>query len=195
MNSNLKADNLGDPVNDVPNLNVPNLLTIVRLILVPVFGYFLLIAEQTDRNQWISAGIFLIAALTDFVDGLWARKFGLITNFGKIADPIADKALIGTALVGLSIVGDIAWWVTAVILIREIGITLLRFWVIRRSVIPASAGGKVKTVSQIVAIVAYLVPVAGIVTSVANVALGIALALTVFTGVDYLAKIRYLPNI
>ena len=194
MTSNGKPDYLGDPVNDVPLVNIPNALTVMRLMLVPIFGYFLLVAPQTGVNQWISATVFLVAALTDFIDGLWARRYGLITNFGKIADPIADKALIGTALVGLSLIGDIAWWVTAVILVREIAVTLLRFRVIKRGVIPASRGGKVKTVSQIVAIVAYLIPLGGWVIVVANTAIGVALALTVLTGIDYAAKVRYLPN-
>ena len=186
-----KPDYLGDPVNNVPLINIPNALTCLRLILVPIFGYLLLAAPQTTTNQWISATVFLVAALTDFMDGLWARRYGLITNFGKIADPIADKALIGTALVGLSLIGEVAWWVTVVILVREVAVTLLRFRVIKRGVIPASRGGKVKTVSQIVAIVAYLIPMGGWVTKVANTALGVALALTVLTGIDYAAKVRY----
>jgi CDP-diacylglycerol--glycerol-3-phosphate 3-phosphatidyltransferase len=186
-----KPDYLGDPVNNVPLKNIPNALTCLRLILVPIFGYLLLAAPQTTTNQWISATVFLVAALTDFMDGLWARRYGLITNFGKIADPIADKALIGTALVGLSLIGEVAWWVTVVILVREVAVTLLRFRVIKRGVIPASRGGKVKTVSQIVAIVAYLIPMGGWVTTVANTALGVALALTVLTGIDYAAKVRY----
>ena len=189
-----KPDYLGDPVNNVPLKNIPNALTCLRLILVPIFGYLLLAAPQTTTNQWISATVFLVAALTDFMDGLWARRYGLITNFGKIADPIADKALIGTALVGLSLIGEVAWWVTVVILVREVAVTLLRFRVIKRGVIPASRGGKVKTVSQIVAIVAYLIPMGGWVTTVANTALGVALALTVLTGIDYAAKVRYPPS-
>ncbi len=189
-----KPDYLGDPVNNVPLINIPNALTCLRLILVPIFGYLLLAAPQTTTNQWISATVFLVAALTDFMDGLWARRYGLITNFGKIADPIADKALIGTALVGLSLIGEVAWWVTVVILVREVAVTLLRFRVIKRGVIPASRGGKVKTVSQIVAIVAYLIPMGGWVTTVANTALGVALALTVLTGIDYAAKVRYPPS-
>lgn len=175
-------------------LNIPNFLTALRLAMVPIFGYLLLMAPQTDFNQWLSAIIFLVAALTDFVDGYWARKYGLITNFGKIADPIADKALIGTALVGLSILGEIAWWVTTVILVREIGITILRFMVIKRRVIPASRGGKVKTVSQIVAVIAFLVPLGGWVVEFANLSLGVALALTVLTGIDYVAKVFVAPT-
>ena len=187
-------DHLGDPNNEVPILNVPNLLTVARLFMVPIFGYLVLAVEQTDSVQWASAAVFLIAALTDLVDGVWARRYGLVTNFGKIADPIADKALIGTALIALSIQGEIAWWVTGVIIFREVAITLLRFWVIKQGVIPASRGGKVKTVSQIIAIVAFLIPLNGWVDAVAQMSLGVALALTITTGIDYVLKARVLPR-
>ena len=187
-------DHLGDPNNEVPILNIPNLLTVARLFMVPIFGYLVLAVEQTYSAQWASAAVFLIAALTDLVDGVWARRYGLVTNFGKIADPIADKALIGTALIALSIQGEIAWWVTGVIIFREIAITLLRFWVIKQGVIPASRGGKVKTVSQIIAIVAFLIPLNGWVDAVAQMSLGVALALTITTGIDYVLKARVLPR-
>ena len=187
-------DHLGDPSNEVPVLNIPNLLTVARLLMVPVFGYLVLGVEQTESVQWASATVFLVAALTDLVDGVWARRYGLVTNFGKIADPIADKALIGTALIALSIQGDIAWWVTIVIILREVAVTLLRFWVIKKGVIPASRGGKLKTVSQIVAIVAFLIPLHGWVDAVAQMSLGVALALTITTGIDYVMKARVLPN-
>lgn len=183
-------DHLGDPSNEVPVLNIPNLLTIARLFMVPVFGYLALALDQTDSVQWASATVFLIAALTDLVDGVWARRYGLITNFGKIADPIADKALIGTALVTLSIQTEISWWVTGIIIFREVAITVLRFWVIKHGVIPASRGGKVKTVSQIIAIVAFLIPLNGWVDTVAQMSLGVALALTITTGIDYVLKVR-----
>jgi CDP-diacylglycerol--glycerol-3-phosphate 3-phosphatidyltransferase len=187
-------DHLGDPNNEVRILNVPNLLTIARLFMVPIFGYLILAIEQTDAAQWASATVFLIAAITDLIDGVWARRYGLVTNFGKIADPIADKALIGTALIALSIQDEIAWWVTGVIIFREIAITILRFWVIKHGVIPASRGGKVKTVSQIIAIVAFLIPIHGWVDAVAQMSLGVALALTVVTGIDYVLKARILPQ-
>jgi len=187
-------DHLGDPSNEVRILNVPNLLTIARLFMVPIFGYLILAIEQTDAAQWASAIVFLIAAITDLVDGVWARRYGLVTNFGKIADPIADKALIGTALIALSIQGEIAWWVTGIIIFREIAITILRFWVIRHGVIPASRGGKVKTVTQIIAIVAFLIPIHGWVDALAQMSLGVALALTVTTGIDYVLKARILPQ-
>jgi CDP-diacylglycerol--glycerol-3-phosphate 3-phosphatidyltransferase len=159
-----------------------------------VFGYLALFAEQTTTAQWTAAIVFLVAAITDLVDGVWARRYGLVTNFGKIADPIADKALIGTALVALSIREEISWWVTGIILFREVAITVMRFWVIKHGVIPASRGGKLKTVSQIVAIVAFLIPMSGWVDMVAQVSLGIALALTITTGIDYILKARFLPD-
>lgn len=187
-------DHIGDPNNEVPILNIPNMLTVARLLMVPVFGYLVLASDQTNAVQWASATVFLVAALTDLIDGVWARRYGLVTNFGKIADPIADKALIGTALVALSIQGEIAWWVTAVIIFREVGVTLLRFWVIKQGVIPASRGGKVKTVSQIVAIVAFLIPLKGWVDAVAQMSLGVALALTITTGIDYVLKARIVPK-
>lgn len=187
-------DHLGDPSNEVPVLNIPNCLTVARLLMVPIFGYLVLALEQTTNVQWASAAVFLIAAITDLVDGVWARRYGLVTNFGKIADPIADKALIGTALVALSIQAEISWWVTGVIIFREVAITILRFWVIKHGVIPASRGGKVKTVSQIIAIVAFLVPIRGWVDMVAQMSLGVALALTITTGVDYVLKARIRPQ-
>lgn len=184
-------DHLGDVNNDAPVLNVPNALTVARLLIVPLFGYLVLGVSQTQSAQWAGATIFLIAAITDLIDGVWARKYGLVTNFGKIADPIADKALIGTALVALSITGEIPWWVTGVILFREVAITIMRFWVINHGVIPASRGGKVKTVSQIIALVAYLIPVSGWVEVVAQMSLGVALAMTIVTGIDYAVKVKF----
>lgn len=187
-------DHMGDANNDVPVLNVPNALTVARLLIVPVFGYLVLGVTQTQTVQWAGAALFLVAAITDLVDGVWARRYGLVTNFGKIADPIADKALIGTALIALSITGEIAWWVTGIILFREIAITIMRFWVINHGIIPASRGGKVKTVSQIVAIVAFLIPVSGWVDIVAQMSLGFALAMTIVTGIDYALKVKFAPD-
>jgi CDP-diacylglycerol--glycerol-3-phosphate 3-phosphatidyltransferase len=187
-------DHMGDANNDVPILNIPNALTVARLLIVPIFGYLVLSVEQTQVIQWAGAILFLAAAITDLIDGVWARKYGLVTNFGKIADPIADKALIGTALIALSITGEIPWWVTGVILFREIAITIMRFWVINHGVIPASRGGKVKTVSQIVAIVAFLIPVSGWVDVVAQMSLGVALAMTIVTGLDYALKVKLAPG-
>ncbi|MEU6644843.1 CDP-diacylglycerol--glycerol-3-phosphate 3-phosphatidyltransferase [Saccharomonospora sp. NPDC046836] len=170
----------------VPTLNVANLLTLSRLVLVPLFVLALFAGDGTDPWwRYVATAIFAVAALTDRVDGWVARKYSLITNFGKIADPIADKALIGAALVGLSVLGELPWWVTIVIAVRELGVTLLRFWVIRHGVIPASRGGKAKTLAQVVAIGLFLLPLPAAVDPVLWVLLGVALVLTVVTGLEY----------
>ena len=132
--------------------------------------------------------MFAVAAITDRIDGQLARKYGLVTDFGKMADPIADKALIGAALIGLSILGDLPWWVTVVIAAREIGITLVRFAVIRHGVIPAGRGGKVKTLVQSVAIGMYLFPLPDEVRFASMTLMGLALLLTVYTGLDYVVQ-------
>ncbi|MFI7121338.1 CDP-diacylglycerol--glycerol-3-phosphate 3-phosphatidyltransferase [Amycolatopsis sp. NPDC049868] len=173
----------------VPTLNLANLLTMSRLVLVPLFVMALFAGDGED-TFWraIATALFAIASFTDQVDGWVARKYGLITDFGKIADPIADKALIGAALIGLSVLGELGWWVTIVIAVREIGVTLLRFWVIRHGVIPASRGGKAKTLAQIAAITAYLLPLPASAEPVRWVLMGLALVLTVVTGLDYVVR-------
>jgi len=177
----------------VPLLNVANLLTVSRLVMVPVFLVALFLGSEPDGEYhlgWRLAAAVLsaVASLTDQVDGWVARKYGLITDFGKIADPIADKALTGSALVGLSLLGELPWWVTLTIAAREIGVTLLRFWVIRYGVIPASRGGKAKTMAQIVAIGVYLLPLPDAVDPVRWVLMGLAVILTVVTGIDYVIR-------
>jgi len=186
-------DHVGDPVESPSVLNVPNALTILRLCLVPVFAWLLLRDGGDDQTSRVwAAVVFLGASLTDLVDGEIARRQGQVTTFGKVADPIADKALTGTALVGLSYLGELPWWVTVVILTREIGVTLLRFWVIRRGVIPASRGGKAKTVAQMVAILMYLLPLTGWLVTAREVVMGVALLLTIGTGIDYVARAQRL---
>ena len=177
------------PVAPVSNLNIANQLTVLRLVLVPVFLYCLLY-DDGDRRGWRVAAcvLFAVASYTDWVDGQLARKRNLVTSFGKLADPIADKALIGAALIGLSSLGLLAWWVTGLVLVREVGVTLLRFWVIRHGVIPASRGGKVKTLLQGVAIGLYLLPLSGLLATGRAVVMTAAVAVTVVTGVDYVAR-------
>jgi CDP-diacylglycerol---glycerol-3-phosphate 3-phosphatidyltransferase len=162
-------------------VNAANALTVLRLALVPVFVACLL----AGGTGWRVAAfiVFAVASVTDLLDGRLARSRGLITDFGKIADPIADKALTGAALVTLSALGELAWWVTVVILAREISVTLLRFWVIRRGVIAASRGGKLKTLLQVVAITLYVLP--GPPAVVREVVMAAAVAVTVVTGIDY----------
>jgi len=165
-------------------LNAANALTVLRLVLVPVFVLLLLPGGTGGRIA--AFAVFLIASLTDLLDGRIARQRGLITDFGKIADPIADKALTGAALVTLSALGELAWWVTAVILARELGVTALRFWVIRYGVIAASRGGKIKTLLQVLAIALYVLP--GPPGIVRAVVMGLALVVTVVTGADYAVR-------
>jgi CDP-diacylglycerol--glycerol-3-phosphate 3-phosphatidyltransferase len=173
----------------VSNWNAANALTALRLLLVPVFGWLLLVDGGDDaRYRALAALAFAVAAITDRIDGELARRRGLVTDVGKIADPIADKALIGTALVGLSLLGELAWWITVVVLVREIGITLLRLVVIRHGVMPAGRGGKAKTASQALAIVLYLLPLPPPLHVVAQVVMAVAVVLTVVTGADYVVK-------
>ena len=174
----------------VPTLNIANILTLSRLVLVPLF-VGALFTEDGTSTLWrlIATGLFALASVTDQVDGWVARRYGLVTDFGKIADPIADKALTGAALIGLSLLGELAWWVTIVIAVREILVTALRFWVIRFGVISASRGGKAKTLTQMLAIGAFLLPITGTAwTIVERVSMGVALLLTVVTGFDYLFR-------
>lgn len=174
------------------NWNLPNALTLLRIVLVPFF-IWAFVADDGAYGplRWISVGLFVVAIYTDKLDGDIARARGLITSFGKIADPIADKLLIGSALIMLSVVGELWWWVTIAMLVREVGITLLRFVVIRYGVMAASKGGKLKTVMQTVAIFVYLLPVTPAVSwlsILAHVIMLAALAVTVVTGIDYVVK-------
>ncbi|MPZ25172.1 MAG: CDP-diacylglycerol--glycerol-3-phosphate 3-phosphatidyltransferase [Micromonosporaceae bacterium] len=172
-----------------PLANAANALTAARLALIPVFVAFAIGSDMTAPGWRVAAVlVFLVASLTDFVDGWIARRYGLVTTFGKVADPIADKALIGTALVLLSGYGVLPWWVTGVILVRELGVTGLRFWVIRRGVIAASRGGKAKTGLQIAAISWYLFPFPAPLDRLGPWLMGVALVVTVATGADYAAR-------
>ncbi len=165
-------------------VNVANGLTMLRLVLVPVFVVLLLSGGTAGRVA--AFAVFAVASITDLLDGELARRRGLITDFGKIADPIADKALTGSALVTLSFLGELSWWVTGIILLRELIVTGLRFWVIRRGVIAASRGGKIKTMLQIIAISLYVLPWhLGVIRAVIMAA---AVVVTVVTGVDYAAR-------
>ena len=169
-----------------PVLNIANLLTGLRMLLVPVFVVALFTGGgHQDVARIVAFAIFAVAVLTDRVDGQLARRRGEVTEFGKLADPIADKALIGAALIGLSALGDLPWWITVVILVRELAVTLMRFAVIRRGVIPASRGGKLKTVVQAFAIGLYILPLAGLWHTAAQATMWLAVLLTVVTGIDY----------
>jgi len=168
--------------------NVPNALTAFRLVLVPLFAIVLLSHPHDTGWRILSTVIFVLAIFTDFLDGRIARKYHIITTFGKLADPIADKALTGMAFIGLSIIGELWWWVTIVILVREWGITLLRFVVLRYGVMAARKGGKIKTVLQAVALGLLLLPLPHWLLPLGWVVMAAAFVVTVVTGVDYVLE-------
>jgi CDP-diacylglycerol--glycerol-3-phosphate 3-phosphatidyltransferase len=181
------------------NWNLPNALTTLRIVMVPFFGWALLV-DDGGSQLWRTVAwvLFALAMITDKVDGDIARSRDLVTDFGKIADPIADKALTGMAFVGLSLIGELWWWVTILVLVREWGITLLRLWVIRHGVMAAGRGGKLKTVLQTFALGLFVLPlkllegtwgdIGTVVWWGAAVLMAAAVLLTVVTGADYVVK-------
>jgi CDP-diacylglycerol---glycerol-3-phosphate 3-phosphatidyltransferase len=176
-------------VNQASVWNIANLLTMLRLILVPGFVALMLAEGGHDPAYRAFAwAAFAIAMITDLFDGHLARAYDLVTDFGKIADPIADKAIMGAALICLSALDDLPWWVTIVILGREVGITLLRFIVIRYGVIPASRGGKLKTLTQGIAVGMYVLPLTGWLATMRFWVMALAVVLTVVSGVDYVRQ-------
>jgi CDP-diacylglycerol--glycerol-3-phosphate 3-phosphatidyltransferase len=167
-------------------MNLPNALTVLRLCLVPVFVVLLFTDSGDSASARVAAFVvFVAASATDFADGALARRSGQVTTFGKIADPIADKALTGSALIGLSVLGELPWWVTVVILIREIGVTVLRFWVLRYGVMAAGRGGKLKTALQMLAIGMYLLPLSAAWDWWEQAVMLAAVVVTVVTGLEY----------
>jgi CDP-diacylglycerol--glycerol-3-phosphate 3-phosphatidyltransferase len=167
-------------------MNLPNALTVFRILALPFCALALFQKDGQDPTWQIIAWIsFFIVGMTDVLDGRIARKRNQISNFGIILDPIADKAFIATALIGLSILGKMPWWVTAIILIREIGVTILRFAVIKREVISANRGGKLKSLIQNFSVGFYILPLPSYLYLPRDILLGIAIALTVWTGIEY----------
>ena len=178
-------------VHALPVANAANAVTIARIALVPLVLVALVADDGGGGWRWVAAGLFALAAATDRLDGYLARRLDQVSDWGKLMDPIADKLLIGGSLVVLSLLGDVWWWVTAVVLLRELGITALRFAVLRYVVIPASPGGKLKTVLQSVGIGLFLLPLdrlPTVLTVIAAVVLGAAVVVTVVTGADYLRR-------
>lgn len=171
--------------------NVANIITVLRILLAPVFIWMLLTDAGDDGLfRYLAAGLFILAIVTDAVDGFLARSRNLVTDQGKLLDPIADKVLIGGALIGLSILGELPWWVTIVILLREVGITVLRLALLRDHVIPAGVLGKVKTWVQAIAISAALLPLPSLFGEWMNVVnlvlMTAAVVLTLVSGAEYL---------
>ena len=169
----------------VSPVNLPNALTLGRLLVVPVFAVLLLTGGTSTGMRLVLAALFALACITDVVDGRLARRRDQVTDFGVMADPIADKALVGSALVGLSLLAELPWWVTAVVLGRELAVTLLRVAVRRHGLMPATRGGKLKALSQNAAVTLYLLPLTGIAATARFPVLLLAVVCTVATGADY----------
>jgi CDP-diacylglycerol---glycerol-3-phosphate 3-phosphatidyltransferase len=171
--------------------NVPNIITVVRILFVPVFVWVLLAdAGELGGLRYVAAIMFVVLIATDSLDGFLARSRNLVTDMGKLLDPIADKALIGAALIGLSILGELWWWVTILILVRELGITVFRFIALKDHVIAAGVAGKAKTIAQAIAVSLLLLPLWPIVGEwylwLGWGVMGIAFVLTIYSGVEYL---------
>lgn len=167
----------------------PNIITIARIAIVPVVLYLLLTGWESQLLRWVALILFVFAAITDGIDGSIARSRNLITNLGKILDPIADKALLSGALIALSVIGQVSWWITGLILIRELGITIWRLVIVKRRVVAASGGGKFKTVIQIVAVSLVIAPLGFLgdwYFLATQVVLWFAVAVTLYTGFSYL---------
>ena len=167
------------------SLNLPNMLTVGRLLAVPVLALLLIRDDGSAGSGVLLAAVYVGACLTDLMDGHVARLRDQVTDFGIMADPIADKALVGTALIGLSLLGELPWWATVVILGRELAVTMLRMAVRRHGLIPASRGGKLKSLTQNVAVTMYLLPLSGLLADLRLPVLLAAVAATLVTGVDY----------
>ncbi len=172
--------------------NLPNMLTLLRIALIPVFWYLLMYDDGENAGTRVAAtAVFVFAAVTDWLDGYLARRQGLVTTFGKIADPVADKALTGVALIGLSVLGELWWWVTLLIIVREVGVTVIRLVVLKHGVIPASRGGKAKTVFQMLGIILFLLPITpemALLWWLRAVIMTVAVILTAVTGLDYVNR-------
>lgn len=174
-----------EPIISRAALNLPNAFTFLRAALVPVILWLLLVEGEGDTGRWWAFGLFTFASLTDTADGWVARRYGTVTPFGQLADPLADKLLVVGALASLAIVGEVPWWAVVVIVVREAGVTVLRTRLVQRMglVMPASHSGKIKAVAQMIAIGAYLVPVLG--GPLPALLLYLAVLLTIWSGIDY----------
>lgn len=175
---------------DVPVVNLANVLTVLRILLIPLFVWVLFRHGGEDTAWRIGAWVvFAVAMATDWFDGWYARSRGLVTDFGKLADPIADKAMMAAAMIGLSLLGELFWWITIVILVREIGITIWRLVGVDY-VVAASPGGKLKTAAQTLGVGLLILPLPYWVWPFEWLVMAVAVVLTVYTGVDYLVKAR-----
>jgi CDP-diacylglycerol--glycerol-3-phosphate 3-phosphatidyltransferase len=190
----------GSAVSSVSNWNVPNALTALRIAMVPVFGWALLHDGGDSQGwRWFAYALFGLAMVTDKIDGDIARRHNLITNFGKIADPIADKAITGMAFIGLSVIGALWWWVTILVLVREWSVTIARLSIARQVVMAARQSGKVKTMAQALALGGFVAPfedlsgawdVPGeVVWWISAILMGVAVVLTVTSGLEFVRDV------
>lgn len=167
----------------------PNLITAARIALVPVVLWLILVLWESDLGRFLALVLLVLAASTDGIDGAIARKRNLVTNLGKLLDPIADKALLSGSLIALSITGQVQWWITVAILLRELGITVYRLVIAKRQVLEASSGGKFKTVLQIIAISLAIAPfdfLGNWYQTFVYLVLLFTVAITWYTGIRYL---------
>ena len=171
------------------DINLPNALTIFRILSLPFCAYALF-KNGGDDDSWriIAFTLFFIVGLSDILDGKIARSRNQITEFGKLLDPIADKAMLATASIGASILGMLSWWVTAIFLIREVAVTILRFAVIKKGVIPASKGAKVKTFFQSFGVGFYILALPSYLNLPRDIFMAVGIYLTISTGVTYFRK-------
>lgn len=171
----------------MPTFITPNTLTVARILLIP-FGVLALFQNGGDESSWqiIAWCIYFILGMTDIVDGRWARKYNRTTSLGAFLDPVADKALIGSAMISLSILGRFPWWITILILVREIGITVFRLIVIRGGVIPANKGGKMKTLMQNFGVGFYMLPLPSWLNWFKEGFIAIAIVLTITSAAQYI---------
>ena len=171
------------------DLNLPNALTIFRILALPFCAYALF-KNGGEDDSWriIAFTLFFIVGLSDILDGKIARSRNQITEFGKLLDPIADKAMLATASIGASLLGMLSWWVTGIFLIREVAVTILRFAVIKKGVIPASKGAKVKTFFQSFGVGFYILPLPSYLNLPRDIFMAVAIYLTISTGVTYFRK-------
>ena len=172
-------------------LNLPNAVTVSRILALPICAYALFKNGGEDSTWRVIAWcLFFVVGMTDMLDGKLARSRNTVTELGKLLDPIADKALIGTALIGLSLLGHLPWWITIIILVREVGITIFRFSVLKHGVIPANRGGKIKATVQNFAAGFYVLPLSSSLLWFRDSFMGLAIVLTVVTGLWYVRDAR-----
>lgn len=175
-------------------LNLPNVLTVARILILPICAWALFKGADNDFWRVIAWTLFFITGLTDIIDGKIARSRNQVSNFGVLLDPIADKAMLAVATIGSSILGFLSWWVTAILLVRELSVTILRFTRLKVEVIPASKGAKRKTAFQSFGVGFYILPLPTFLHIPRDLFMAVAIYLTIKTGIDYFQQVRLNPK-